>query len=160
MTTINNKSIQAFRRLTAGVSVISAGNKSERYAMTASSVTSVSMEPASLLVCINKEAEINHFLSSHDQFCVNLLDRSQEDVSNTCATPGLSDKRFETGKWQETAIHTPYLEGAQANIFCQTDKQVNYASHNIYIAKVINVIHSDTVNPLVYLNSAYGQFQK
>ena len=54
----HNKAIQAFRRLTAGVSVISAGNKSNRYAMTASSVTSVSMQPPSLLVCINQDADI------------------------------------------------------------------------------------------------------
>ena len=155
---INEKSLQAFRRLAAGVSVISAGNQQERYAMTASSVSSVSMEPPSLLVCIHNDADIIPFLQQQNIFCVNLLQREDEAISNTCATPGLGEQRFAEGQWQHTTTGLPYLTNTQANIFCDIDKRVSYATHTIYIARITNVICEEQINPLLYLDGQYGEF--
>lgn len=156
---IQEKSIQAFRRLASGVSIISAGNNTEKYAMTASSVTSVSMEPPSLLVCIHQEAEIVPFLKQHNQFCVNLLNREDETLSNLCATPGKGDERFKSEAWKKTSTHTPFLEDAQANIFCEIERRSQYATHYIYIAKVIEAIYKEPINPLLYMNNQYGSFE-
>ena len=49
---------RAMRSLCSGVSIISAGYKGKQFGMTATAVTSVSMTPPSLLVCINKSARI------------------------------------------------------------------------------------------------------
>ncbi len=153
------KAIQAFRRLTAGVSIVSTGNATERFAMTASSVTSLSMDPPSILVCINDNAEITPFLKDNNQMCINLLGSSDEELSNICATPGSGEKRFESKHWESTATHLPYLSNAQAAIFCDIDKRIDYATHHVYIARVVDVKFTQEVDPLVYLNHQYGKFK-
>ena len=47
--------INAMRGVTSTVSIISAKEDGERHAMTATSVTSLSLDPPAMLVCVNKE---------------------------------------------------------------------------------------------------------
>ena len=49
---------QAMRRLAASVVVVTARDGDTRYAMAASACTSLSMEPPSILLCVNKTASI------------------------------------------------------------------------------------------------------
>ena len=58
--------LTSMRHLAASVSIISAKDSGGKpYAMTASSVTSLSMEPPSILVCVNKSAGIHKALREY-----------------------------------------------------------------------------------------------
>ena len=59
---VKNEFIQAMRGITSTVTVVSAKNGSDQQAMTATSVASLSLEPPSMLVCINHEASIHQVL--------------------------------------------------------------------------------------------------
>src|SRR5690606_24041106 len=74
------------RRLPSGVCVVSAQTaNSGRFAMTASSVTSVSDQPASLLVCVNRNARIAPVLNLGQKFAINILGQDHQDISVLCA---------------------------------------------------------------------------
>ena len=76
----------AMRRYIYSVSIMS--NKDEKgdtNAITVSSVTSISMEPPSLLICINKSSRIHDTLKVGSQFCINLLNKYQTELSNICS---------------------------------------------------------------------------
>ena len=76
----------AMRRYIYSVSIMS--NKDEKgdtNAITVSSVTSISMEPPSLLICINKSSRIHDTLKVGSQFCINLLNKHQIELSNICS---------------------------------------------------------------------------
>ena len=47
--------------------------------MTATSVTSLSLNPPSMLVCVNKEASIHKILDKGSSFCINVLSNSQKN---------------------------------------------------------------------------------
>ena len=50
---------KAMRRLTSAVTVITTAHEDRRYGMTATAVTSVSADPPSLLICVNRSASLH-----------------------------------------------------------------------------------------------------
>lgn len=147
---------QAMRRMAASVSIVSTADAAGRaYAMTATAVTSVSLEPPSLLVCVNQRAGIYTALDQGLPFCINILNDSQRALADLCSQGPQTRDRFAIGRWQKHASGIPYLADAQANIFCINDKSLCYASHTIFIGRVESVTMHGEVSPLIYLDGTY-----
>lgn len=149
---------KGMRCLASGVSVISSVNaKGERAAMTVSSVTSVSNDPPSLLVCINKNARMESIFAESGYFCVNVLGANQQALSEICATPEAGEERFTVGQWakhEETGID--FVQDAPAVFMCRKEKVVEYGTHNIYFGNIIEVrIGEEKQNALVYVDGKY-----
>ena len=145
---------KAMRNYIYSVSILSNKNMDgELNAITVSSVTSISMEPPSILVCINKSSRIHDTLIKNSDFCINLLNKNQQEISNICSTDSLYDQRFDHDKWNTQTI--PSLEEAQANIFCSIEDLVPYHTHTIVIGRVLNAISNDKINTLSYVNGKY-----
>ena len=91
----------ALRELVYPVCVVSAYNDqtNENHAITVSSVTSLSFDPPSILVCINKDSSIHSSLRKDSNFNISFLSSSQTEISNLCGTDELSDKRFDNDFW-------------------------------------------------------------
>jgi flavin reductase (DIM6/NTAB) family NADH-FMN oxidoreductase RutF len=123
--------------------------------MTATAVTSVSLEPPSLLVCVNHQAGIYAALEQGRPFCVNILNASQRALAELCSRGPQTRDRFAIGRWQNHLSGIPYLTDAQANIFCISDKSLCYASHTIFIGRVENLTMHGEVSPLIYLDGTY-----
>lgn len=147
------------RRLASGVCILSARTEDgELFAMTVSSVTSVSDNPASLLVCINKSVSQHDYLSTPGtHFAINALNSNQQDLSNLCAGREQGRDRFSLGNWQHDEDDVPYLVDAQAVFFCQADKVMEYGTHHIVVGKIHQVlVGEDDVDPLLYVDGRYG----
>ena len=144
------------RRLAASVCVITAvDSQGQRHAMTATAVTSVSDNPASLLVCVNRQANLYDVLSQGHRFAMNVLGAHQADVSVLCASGDAGEARFALGSWGDNN-GLPYLRDAQAVFFCQTARQLTHGTHLIVIGDVDKVLVSDdAVNPLLYADGRY-----
>ena len=147
----------AMRRLAATVTIISARSGERRHGITATAVTSLSMDPASLLVCINQSSSLCPLLHEGDRFCVNLLKSEQAMLSDHFAGRLSSAERFLHGDWQDSAQGVPYLSSAQANVFCVKKETIGYGSHAIFIGEVEDVRIADEVSPLIYSNGSYGR---
>ena len=161
---MSNKSVSeamriGMRRLASGVCVISARIVGEDFAMTASSVTSVSDNPASLLVCINKLVSKQEYFSTQGSvFEVNVLGEGHQAVSNLCAGREPRQDRFSLGDWQQN-MPFPYLADAQVVFCCETDMFISYGTHQIVIARINSVqIGEIPFAPLLYADGKYGHF--
>lgn len=151
------------RRLASGVCVLSTLlENNERFAMTVSSVTSVSDAPASLLVCINQAvSQQAHLSSSEASFAINVLSFNHQDVSNICAGRDPSKNRFEVGQWTSHDSGLPILADALAVFICKTGKVITHGTHKIVIADINHVIlNGAQVNPLLYADGSYGAFNR
>lgn len=129
-----------------------------RHAMTASSVTSVSLQPPSMLVCVNRDAVAHDpLLKQGASFCVNVLSDDMAGISDLCAGGATGEARFAQGQWrQESPGHPPFLADALANVFCQTDATLAYGTHLICVGRVTGVsLQPRGRSPLVYLDGAY-----
>ena len=144
----------AMRYLAASVSVVSAKDSNGKlYAMTASSVTSLTIEPPSILVCVNKNASIHAALQPGSEMCINILSNAQQDISNLCSSKDSDMKRFDNDYWNKD--EAPFLKDAQSNIFVQVDEIVGYHSHSILISKVLSVKNAESFNTLIYADGGY-----
>lgn len=148
------------RRLAASVCVITASDSSgQRHAMTATAVTSVSDNPASLLVCVNRQTNLHDILTQGNRFAVNVLSANQADISVQCASGESGESRFAQGNWGD-ANGLPYLRNAQAVFFCHTARQLSHGTHTIVIGDVDKALIDDgAVNPLIYADGQYRQLE-
>jgi flavin reductase (NADH) len=144
------------RRLAASVCVITAVDSSgQRHAMTATAVTSVSDDPASLLVCVNRHANLHDILTQGHRFAVNVLSADQADISMQCASSESGETRFAVGNWGD-ANGLPYLRDAQTVFFCHTARQLSHGTHTIVIGDVDKALISEhDVDPLLYADGKY-----
>ncbi len=144
----------AMRRYIYSVSIMSNKDNADiPNAITVSSVTSISMDPPSLLICINKSSRIHNSIELESKFCINLLNNKQEDLSNICSDEDMYDQRFKDKNWNLDGI--PFLKNAQANIFCKVDKLTSYHTHTIVIGLVEDAKYADEISTLTYVDGVY-----
>lgn len=148
---------EGMRRLASGVCVVSSSDAEQNpFAMTATSVTSVSDAPASLLVCVNSSASIQQAINARGRFCINLLHRGQEEISNVCSRDAEGASRLRVGNW-DTSGELPFLRDCLAAFFCRTDHSMDYGTHRIFIGQIeaVQIDAEADIDPLVYLNGSY-----
>jgi flavin reductase (DIM6/NTAB) family NADH-FMN oxidoreductase RutF len=147
--------LSAMRRLTGTVTVISTAHDGERHGMTATAVTSVSDDPPSLLICVNRAARLYDPLIRAGRFCVNILQADQSEIAQAFSGRVAPESRFLQGDWDSHEYNLPFLRDAQANLFCETDATSNYGTHSIVIGRVRAVLTRGTVTPLLYQDGEY-----
>jgi flavin reductase (DIM6/NTAB) family NADH-FMN oxidoreductase RutF len=146
----------AMRRLAATVTVISTRSENGiRHGMTATAVTSVSADPPAVLACVNRSAALHAQLGLGQRFCINLLHRSQQRQSEVFSGALEGETRFSEGPWKSDVDGVPYLDGAQANIFCEIEAIHAYGTHSICIGRVTGAISRTDVDPLIYQDGCY-----
>jgi flavin reductase (DIM6/NTAB) family NADH-FMN oxidoreductase RutF len=76
------------RQLAGGVSVITVGAGSDRSGMTVTSVSSLSVDPPTLIVSVNRQSSTWPLLLRYRTFGVNVLSARQQDVALRFAGQG------------------------------------------------------------------------
>ena len=145
----------AMRRVASTVTIITATDLERHHGMTATAVTSVSMDPPSLLICVNTSTRLHDILVQGQRFCVNILNADQADLSRAFSGALTSDERFAKGLWRKTQDGLGYLADAQANIFCEKAAAISHGTHTIFIGNVAEVRLAEAIDPLIYLNAGY-----
>ncbi|MFK4793529.1 flavin reductase family protein [Sphingobium sp. ZW T5_29] len=145
----------AMRRLASGVAIVVGRGDGAPVGMAATSITSLTMDPPAVLVCVNQTAGLHACLSPGCAISVNLLSRHQRDVSSAFGGAVAREDRFGVGQWTDDAHGLPMLEDAQANLACTIDNIMPYGSHSIVVARVNAVRLSDAIEPLIYQDGAY-----
>lgn len=145
----------AMRRLAASVSIVVAKGEEGPVGMAATSITSLTVDPPAVLVCVNRMTSLHALLVPTAPLSVNLLARHHREVSMAFGGGVPREERFTIGDWQEGANGLPALADAQANLECVIDAMLAYGTHSIVIARVIRARVSDTVAPLIYQDGGY-----
>lgn len=141
----------AMRRFASAISIItSVDNNGTRYGMAATSVTSLCLEPPSIITCINRSASIHAHLTPGIYTCINLLTNEHKELIAAFSGGLKGEERFQIGKWESTDKGLPYLADAQAYMICSVDNIIQYGSHSIIINNVISSRSLTVVNPLIY----------
>lgn len=147
----------AMRGVPGVVVVATAQDAKGCYAVTLSSMTSLSLDPPSLLISINRSSSLYGAIERGSRFCINILRHGHSDLARICGDPRQRDSRNDSGVF-ETVDGIPCMTDAQANIFCVQNGRHLYASHAIVIGKATRIRLSDRVDPLIYLNGQFGTF--
>lgn len=128
-----------------------------RYGLTATSVSSFSVSPPSMLICVNHTAEAHEPLLRAQRFGVNFLREGQHDISNRFA--GMNGERNEGkyigGDWLRTENGVPVLRDAFFWLDCEVLVQSPVLTHTIFIGKVNSVCGPADGNPVIYFGRNY-----
>ena len=145
----------AMRRFASTVTIITAVDHERSHGMTATAVTSLSMDPPSLLICINQKTLLHDIMFRARRFCVNVLHCDQMALSAAFSGAVPPGERFMRGTWSESEDGIPYLVDAQANLFCRKAAAIPYGTHTIVVGNVEHVGVRDAIAPLVYQDAGY-----
>ena len=131
----------AMSRLAAGINVITTDGPAGRAGFTATAVCSLSMDPPSLLVCMNRSSEQNSVFRANRLLCVNILSESHSQRAAEFA--GMTDlrgtERFSTATWDRLKTGAPALRGALCCIDAEVRDIIEFGSHDIFICEVRGV---------------------
>ena len=144
----------ALRRLASAVAVVTCRDGQARHAMTATAVNAMSMQPPSMIVCVNRASAFHAALSRAGSFAINILHRGQVQISQGCGGTVRGEDRFGLGGWSEEH-GVPVLLDAQACIVCAKEDRFDYGSHTIFLGRVTSVAIQGTVDPLIYVDGRY-----
>jgi len=144
----------ALRRLASAVAVVTCRDGERRHAMTATAVNAMSMQPPSMIVCVNRSAAFHAAISRANKFAINILHRSQEEISMGCGGKARGEDRFHSAAWDEEN-GVPVLPDAQARIVCAKQDRFDYGSHTIFVGRVVSVGIHGAVDPLIYVDGHY-----
>jgi flavin reductase (DIM6/NTAB) family NADH-FMN oxidoreductase RutF len=122
------------------------------HGMTASSFTSVSLEPPLVLVCVDHRATVLAHLRRARHIGINILSEDQQHLSAHFARRG--HDRFDGVEWYAAHGGVPLIPGALAWFECSIQRLVEAGDHDIVIAQVLDAEHLDG-RPLVYFESGY-----
>jgi flavin reductase len=128
----------AMARLGAAVNIITTGGPGGRGGFTASAVCSVTDDPPTLLVCMNRNATAAPALRANGNVCVNVVTAGQKEVSMVFAgvTKCTMEERFEAGTWAILATGAPVLQGAVVSFDCRVTDIIDKGTHSVVFAEV------------------------
>ncbi|MHB8692524.1 MAG: flavin reductase family protein [Solirubrobacteraceae bacterium] len=141
--------------LPTGVTVVTAMAADGPAGMAANSVTSVSLDPPLILLCPAKSSGTWPSIKAAGGFCVNVLGSEHEELCRRFACKGAD--RF-TGVPVHARHGAPALDEAVAWIDCEIDAEHDAGDHTIVVARVLAVAAAEGVQPLVFFQGKYGQF--
>ncbi len=137
-----------------GVTIIVAAKDGDIRGMTASAVTSVSLEPTQLLFCPAKKARISSLCEIGIPFTVNILSVAQEGVSNHFAGAEI-EPEHEFVEWPE-AGDAPRIAGSLASVACEVRHMHDGGDHWIVVGEVKALHREDeTSDPLLFYAGDY-----
>lgn len=143
----------AFGAFMTGVTIVTtATDDGKPLGFTANSFSSVSLDPALLLVSIAKTSSNYRTFSTTGHFAINILAENQKELSNTFARPG--NDRFANVSWQPSAHNNPLIGDVSAWFDCTTHQVIDAGDHALIVGR-IEAFHSAGYAGLGYYRGGY-----
>lgn len=147
----------AMRHLVGAVSVITVGRGDDVTGMTVTSMSSLALDPPSLIVSVNRSASSWPLLRKYGFFAVNILSAEQRDIAERFSGKGglKGVERFAGAEWTARGSGAPLLAGAPAAIDCEVEEIIERHSHGIVIGRVREVQLGPAGSALAYWHGDY-----
>ena len=151
-----------FRRVVShfasGVTIITTGEEGTMYGTTASAVSSLSMDPPMMLVCLNRSSSTHDAIKRSGVFAINILAEGQGELAYRFASKRIVD-RFEGVDHVVAANGVPVLDGTLASIVCETEELAKGGTHTVFLARVVAAASGDG-EPLTYFRGKFGRLER
>jgi len=153
-------STDEFRQLcgfwATGVTVVTTCDREGRcFGLTINSVTSLSLDPPKLLVCIDNNSVTLPPLREAGKFCINVLSETQKHISHRFACKGT--QKFADISYSKGRLGTPVLEGSLVAFECRVHEVIPSGDHQILIGLLDNaIVGNEEAKPLIFYKGEYA----
>lgn len=147
----------AMAAVPAQVHVVTTDGPMGRAGLTATAFSSVTDQPATILVCVNRSGRAHEALCHHGVFAVNCLPAHCEMVSNVFAGMKGDDMeaRFADGNWVKGANGMPVLADAIVSLECRCIERTDIGTHSVFFGEVQAVYRAEAEAHLLYHGRGY-----
>jgi flavin reductase (DIM6/NTAB) family NADH-FMN oxidoreductase RutF len=151
-------SLEALRHLPRAVSVVTFQRGADWFGVTATSVSSLSVEPPTLLISFDRAARISLAPAPQAPFGVSVLAASHAEIADRLgrgAVVEASSDDFE-GSWVAAASGVALRSDAVAALECESEEIIDRHGRAIVIGRIRNVFKIGGSGALVYWRGAYN----
>jgi flavin reductase (DIM6/NTAB) family NADH-FMN oxidoreductase RutF len=150
---------QAMRGLASGVCVVTFGAGSNGKGFTATSVTSLSSDPPSLIACLHRGSSSYDAVRRSPAFAVNLLSADQQEFAERFAGGSAlqGPERYQGSSWRPLPSGVLCLANSVAAFDCEVEDMIERHTHAILIGRVRHVYMGTGSGALVYWRGGYDQ---
>lgn len=144
----------------SGVTVVTTLSGDEAWhGMTASSFSSVSLDPPLVSICLSRNLYSHQLIADSGIFGVNVLAKDQTDVGQRFAgmDPGVED-RFAGESWTTAVTGVPLLDSALGWFDCRVVHAYPGGDHTIFVGEVLQGHAARKSAPLLFHSRGWGQF--
>ncbi|MGG5812087.1 flavin reductase [Falsiroseomonas sp. CW058] len=148
----------AMARLGAAVNVVTTDGAAGRAGLTVSAVCSVTDDPPTLLVCLNRASRSNAAFKANGVLCVNTLAADCRALSDAFAGKGAlsSEDRFAMGRWTTLATGAPVLADASVVSFdCRVAEVLEKGTHSVFFAEIQAIRQGGPGGALIWYGRGY-----
>lgn len=145
---------QAMRRLASTITLITSGRAEKRTGMAATAVMSVTADPPTLLIAVNKTASLHAVVCDTDAFCVNLLGAAHQALVPIFGGAMKGATRFDHGNWRPSRNGLPVLNDAVASLVCTVTNRMDIGTHSVFVGEVEEIDNHPRIDPLLWVNGA------
>lgn len=151
----------AFRSAMRGVigncSLITTGTGDEANGLIVTSAVSLSIEPPTLLVCVNRQSSSFAVLKAAGYFGWSCLGAAHQDVAERFSgvTGVRGPDRYDGAAWETAVTGARLLVGAPTAFDCTIEEMIDRATHTIIIGRVQAIRSAPDAGALTYWNGAY-----
>ncbi|MFI6298260.1 flavin reductase family protein [Nonomuraea sp. NPDC050790] len=146
----------ALARHAAGVVIVTARPEGVPVGLTATSFSSVSLEPPLVSFYVDRSSTTWPWLRLADHFAVNVLAGDQHDLATRFARRGI-DRFAGPTRWHPGPFETPLLDGVAAHLICEPHTTVDIGDHTLVVGLVLECA-AGAGRPLLYHRGRYGRF--
>jgi len=151
---------RGMRALVAGVTIITTARDGDRRGLTATSVCSLTVDPPTLVACVNRESSTHDAILENSYFAVNLLTVDHVELAKVFSQPAPSaEERFAMGNWIVLQTGAPILADSAAAFDCRVHETLTVSTHTIFVGSVVDIRVAHEVAPLAYGSAQWGRFQ-
>ena len=143
-----------------GVTVVTTAVDGWLHGMTANALTSVSLDPLLLLICVDKQAHAYRQIDTGGRFAVNILTAEQEELSQLfTVSEGPERGRLRGAPYRLGPNGTPVLEGCLAYLECEVADRCQGGDHTIFIGAVAGGEVLREASPLLFYRGGYRRLE-
>ena len=142
----------------SGVVVITTTHDGRHHGMTVSAVSSLSMDPPMLLVCLNSSSSTQQAVRDAGRFAVNILAENQTELAERFARSGGVINKFDGLGVRTGVTGVPLLDGALAVIECEVAEAVRGGTHLVFLSRVVHAEATEGT-PLAYFRGTFGKLE-
>lgn len=144
---------RAFSCFPSGVTAVCAFIEGAPVGMTASSFTSVSLDPPLVSVCVAHTSRTWATLRARPRLGVSVLAADHEDACRALAAR--SGDRFSSVEWDRTANGAVFVHGATAWLECSVENELAAGDHDIVLLRIHDMRADPDIEPLIFHGSRY-----
>ncbi|HEX2028815.1 MAG TPA: flavin reductase family protein [Nitriliruptorales bacterium] len=152
---------RAFRdvmgRFATGVAIMTTLHDGAPHGMTANAVSSVSLQPLLVLVCVERGTTMAATVTASGIFALSFLHEDDDGLAVHFADPyrPLGAAQFERIPFRKEVTGAPVLERGVAYVDCRTWRLCDGGDHLIVVGEVVTLGLGDRDDPLLFYRGAY-----